>query len=72
MIKQLNLPFAQPNYEYEPLPDDTKHRIKRLEVDYNKLTDGRVKKLTTEYTYCLLYTSPSPRDVEETRMPSSA
>ena len=51
MIKQLNLPFAQPNYEYEPLPDDTKHRIKRLEVDYNKLNDGRVKKLTTEYTY---------------------
>ena len=22
--------------------------------------------------YCLLYTSPSPRDVEESRMPSSA
>ena len=26
----------------------------------------------TRYTYCLLYTSPSPRDVEESRMPSSA
>ena len=25
-----------------------------------------------EYMDCLLYTSPSPRDVEETRMPSSA
>ena len=24
------------------------------------------------YTPCLLYTSPSPRDVEESRMPSSA
>ena len=24
------------------------------------------------YTVCLLYTSPSPRDVEESRMPSSA
>ena len=24
------------------------------------------------YTICLLYTSPSPRDVEESRMPSSA
>ena len=24
------------------------------------------------YTHCLLYTSPSPRDVEESRMPSSA
>ena len=28
---------------------------------------------TTDYAKgCLLYTSPSPRDVEETRMPSSA
>ena len=25
-----------------------------------------------EYIRCLLYTSPSPRDVEESRMPSSA
>ena len=25
-----------------------------------------------EYKPCLLYTSPSPRDVEESRMPSSA
>ena len=24
------------------------------------------------YSACLLYTSPSPRDVEESRMPSSA
>ena len=24
------------------------------------------------FTTCLLYTSPSPRDVEESRMPSSA
>ena len=28
--------------------------------------------LTDSYTTCLLYTSPSPRDVEESRMPSSA
>ena len=26
----------------------------------------------TQVTFCLLYTSPSPRDVEESRMPSSA
>ena len=26
----------------------------------------------TEYEDCLLYTSPNPRDVEESRMPSSA
>jgi len=33
--------------------------------DINFILDGR-------YFYCLLYTSPSPRDVEESRMPSSA
>ena len=27
---------------------------------------------TGEHEACLLYTSPSPRDVEESRMPSSA
>ena len=26
----------------------------------------------TGFVVCLLYTSPSPRDVEESRMPSSA
>ena len=30
------------------------------------------KLLVENYTVCLLYTSPSPRDVEESRMPSSA
>ena len=28
--------------------------------------------LTEQLEHCLLYTSPSPRDVEESRMPSSA
>ena len=30
------------------------------------------KKTGSVYKPCLLYTSPSPRDVEESRMPSSA
>ena len=29
-------------------------------------------KLRVEYTCCLLYTSPSPRDMRRSRMPSSA
>ena len=33
---------------------------------------GSVGILHTRYDSCLLYTSPSPRDVEESRMPSSA
>ena len=32
-------------------------------------SDKKLRDLTTN---CLLYTSPSPRDVEESRMPSSA
>ena len=31
-------------------------------------TQGKIE----QYHSCLLYTSPSPRDVEESRMPSSA
>ena len=30
------------------------------------------QKLAAQVVDCLLYTSPSPRDVEESRMPSSA
>ena len=38
-----------------------------LEKGLQMLGDIRKK-----YNLCLLYTSPSPRDVEESRMPSSA
>ena len=31
-----------------------------------------ISKGIVEFNICLLYTSPSPRDVEESRMPSSA
>ena len=37
-----------------------------------EIFDGRVKSLHPAIHGCLLYTSPSPRDVEESRMPSSA
>ena len=36
-----------------------------------KKRHNRTLKLAKGYS-CLLYTSPSPRDVEESRMPSSA
>ena len=39
-------------------------------IYYN--TDGQVEIGTGGIGACLLYTSPSPRDVEESRMPSSA
>ena len=33
---------------------------------------GFIKALEAAYTPCLLYTSPSPRDRQKSRMPSSA
>ena len=40
-------------------------------VDRNSKKDSK-EKYVLRATFCLLYTSPSPRDVEESRMPSSA
>ena len=48
--------------------------IKRLDMDYI-VTDDVSLINSSEFVIlpgCLLYTSPSPRDVEESRMPSSA
>ena len=50
--------------------DLRKHEVaKALNLHKKRLKSGYIvlKKL-----HCLLYTSPSPRDVEESRMPSSA
>ena len=38
----------------------------------NELIGGAEKNDAVLLKRCLLYTSPSPRDVEESRMPSSA
>ena len=35
-------------------------------------TERGFERLRSQRNLCLLYTSPSPRDVEESRMPSSA
>ena len=47
-----------------------KNKVKYDDEEAHKL----VHRLTEHFQYnlCLLYTSPSPRDVEESRMPSSA
>ena len=58
---------------------DTKRRMKNL-MDLSGITDQLVRlepRLATEdelrrFHTCLLYTSPSPRDLSTSRMPSSA
>ena len=61
-----------------------KEEQKEIQIAYQPLAQGEYninywfvhpltgKKLVLRVNTCLLYTSPSPRDVEESRMPSSA
>ena len=37
-----------------------------------QITSGDIKSQKGENLFCLLYTSPSPRDKRQSRMPSSA
>ena len=39
---------------------------------YDPLEDERLREAYSRYLGCLLYTSPSPRDLSTSRMPSSA
>ena len=45
-----------------------------FDEDGNPMSEGCIQDLnvTTEHEDCLLYTSPSPRDMRRSRMPSSA
>ena len=49
---------------------------KKFDIDlkYGQIREDKVKDMFSDcqIEVCLLYTSPSPRDVEESRMPSSA
>ena len=49
--------------------DMDKNVITRIETNKRYVTDIELKALTE---ICLLYTSPSPRDLSTSRMPSSA
>ena len=49
------------------LTDITPERIDRKLVE-----DEVIKGIIEQLTFCLLYTSPSPRDLSTSRMPSSA
>ena len=44
----------------------------RIPADLVKLLLGNAEGTVTGFKICLLYTSPSPRDRQKSRMPSSA
>ena len=46
--------------------------VRKSELPFFTHTELGFEERRMRYSDCLLYTSPSPRDVEESRMPSSA
>ena len=44
----------------------------RVVEDHEYHRSATIKRLRKSYSHCLLYTSPSPRDLSTSRMPSSA
>ena len=46
-------------------------KVKRVSV-INEYEEGGLRTIDHEFMVCLLYTSPSPRDLSTSRMPSSA
>ena len=52
-------------------PENYKEYIEKVNPIVKKF-DGEFLVRNGEYQICLLYTSPSPRDVSRSRMPSSA
>ena len=73
---QLREEFAQ-KYEHDKsvmveavdtmVTDRLNAEMQELSEDRSQLVEAKAK-----YTICLLYTSPSPRDKRQSRMPSSA
>ena len=54
------------------LIDNHIHWENKLNIDPRRITWKRVVDMNDRSLSCLLYTSPSPRDAHESRMPSSA
>ena len=76
-----NVPFADPEIFFGPIADHTDSKTSVIPDFISNCGMARVfgylmgndlEKLDDEAIFCLLYTSPSPRDYAASRMPSSA
>ena len=65
-----NLDIGFDSSEHDPL--DLMGRMARLLDEQNVPEEGRWFVASPDFYDCLLYTSPSPRDRQKSRMPSSA
>ena len=70
-IKVYQLNIGQPDIETPKVALDAVKNNEIKVLAYSR-SEGSEEYRTKLSSYCLLYTSPSPRDVEESRMPSSA
>ena len=72
LINELILDLKLGYYDFEK---EKAQKVKfSLEIDYQdkKPSNDKDIKSIVNYSTCLLYTSPSPRDISTCRMPSSA
>ena len=66
------LPDVDPNGLVEYSVVYTDRSVNHMSLSFREVMTDISSTLKEVYNACLLYTSPSPRDVEESRMPSSA
>ena len=76
-MKHSHLRKIEPNYKTVFKPDGTPNLNDRVEIGPTQLAFDEWSKASIEIPNlkvmsCLLYTSPSPRDRQKSRMPSSA
>ena len=70
-VDDLHLPDARFGLYAWALISDHQARSSQL-VFHPSLADSERQRLIALFSHCLLYTSPSPRDRQKSRMPSSA
>ena len=65
--------FVADQFQDNPFIETNSHSEENSNTSSDTSNKKELDKSLSENPYsCLLYTSPSPRDVEESRMPSSA
>ena len=75
-ITQAATTVASPNAAYQRMSQfwdlitDLKEGTYKIRSEHRKYLPQEARE--TDDSYCLLYTSPSPRDKRQSRMPSSA
>ena len=80
-IERSFLEVSSSNYDISNIPDHINYLPRKQAAEYLGISEstltryhvkGKLKWITRRNRTCLLYTSPSPRDISGSRMPSSA